>query len=862
MPTVNINNKEIIVPEGTLILEAAKAAGFYIPTFCYQADLIGIGSCRMCIVEIEGQKKLQPSCITPVMDGMNILTETETVNQARADMLEFLLANHGLDCPVCEKGGECELQDMVYKYGPRKGRYAEKKYRWHEKDYIISPVIIKNSNRCVQCMKCVRVCREIVGQDVLSGINRGERQEETTFFKGLLDCDQDGNCIEVCPVGCFMRLPFRYKTRPWDLKTADTVCPYCATGCRMVIEERDGEVIRARAQLGVGINSETLCARGRFGYDFINHPERLTTPLLKKNGQLEPATWEAALSVIEEHLRSTAPLQTGGIASARLTNEELYLFQKLFKKTFNSRNIDSSMRWESGAVNRFVSAAKMNGGGVSIFDCMSADIVFIIGSHLSDENPVTEYMVRRMARERDTTVLIASPRAMKLDHSASVSLRHLPGMEKEVLEAIVYLMLADSVADASGKTRVRPEDRSNFETCLQAAEVKPDEIVQLTRRLKDATSVGILAGTEFIRFGQSTGGLATLLAVLNRFGKQVLIVPVLDRCNQRGAWEMGVHPGFGPGYRDEEPKGLGHAGMIDAAVKGDLGSLYIIREDPVATLNDREFVKRALSNINFLLVQDIFLTETAKLADCVLPGACFAEKEGTFTNQEGRVQSIKRLMKPPGQAKSDLEIIGAIGRRFDPSFTPRTRRFLPVFEQIRKEIPMYSDVCLDFNNQRNENNALDDRTALVKDSGIEVPMELLDRPPRSGIDRNGMFHLVTGNHLFYSGRLSNRSEILTGLLKEPMVEIPHDDAIKLGISNGEKVRVSGSRHEAVLTAKTVCGSKSGVAFIAENFEAIAVNRFFRTGEFMATVTISKVTKDPIRADIKKEGVTTQKIPEV
>jgi NADH-quinone oxidoreductase subunit G len=839
MPTITINGIEIAVDEGTLILDAAKEAGFYIPTFCYQADLIGIGACRMCIVEVEGQQKLVPSCVTPVMDGMNVLTETETVNKARAAMLEFLLANHGLDCPVCDKGGECELQDQVYQFGPHKGRFAEMKYVWHEKDYILSPVIIKNSNRCVQCMKCVRVCKEIVGQDVLDGLYRGEHQEETTFFRGMLDCDQDGNCIEVCPVGCFMRLPFRYKARPWDLNTADTICPYCATGCRMVIEERDGKMIRSRAQLGVGINSETLCARGRFGYDFIQHAERLTTPLLKRNGRLEPATWDEALAVIKERLKPSAPLKTGGIASARLTNEELYLFQKLFRNILKSPNLDSSTRWNPRAVKGFVAATGMHSGGVSVFDAMAADCVLIVGSHLSAENPVTDYMVRRMARENNPAVLIASPRAMKLDSSAHLSLRHAPGAEKEMLAAATLAIgnyNADKLFAHDGLVALK---KIAAEELLRTAAVNAEEINDLAKHLNNASAIGILTGTEFLRFPQGTTSLATLVSVLRALGKEVLMVPILDRSNQRGAWEMGVLPRLGPGYGDPEQAGIGHEQMFEAAERGELESLYIIGEDPLASHPDESFIKSALSRVNFLLVQDIFLTETAGMADCVLPGAGFAGKEGTFSNQEGRVQTLKRLMPPPGASHSDLEIIGAIGRLFDAAFAPRTRNFSPVFEEIRKAVGMYADVSLAFVNQRNENNDLDNREALVQDSGVTVAAEPFNATIPAGDDNRLPFTLITGNHLFYSGRLTEKSDILGGLLKEPVVEISEDDAVKLGLSGGEKVSVKGDHHETVLRLKTKRGSKNGVAFIAENWEDVAVNRFFEKGHFKAKVRITK-----------------------
>jgi NADH-quinone oxidoreductase subunit G len=842
MATLRINGKEITVKDGTTILEAARKAGFFIPTFCYQADLVGGGMCRMCLVEIEGHPKLEPSCIFPVRDGMSVLTETAQVNRARADMLEFLLANHGLDCPVCDKGGECELQDLVYKYGPHKGRYAEQKYRWHEKDYVISPVIIKNSNRCVQCMKCVRVCREVVGQNVLDGLYRGDKQEETSFFRSILDCDQDGNCIEVCPVGCYMRLPWRYESRPWDQKTADTICPYCGTGCRMVIEERDGKVNRSRAQLGVGINSETLCARGRFGYDVIHHPERLTTPLLKKNGRLEPAPWEGALAAVSSRLQASDPSKIGGIASARLTNEELFLFQKLFREALKSGNIDSSTRWDPAAVKGFIFASGMTEGGVSIFDCMKAGTVFIVGTYLSDENPVTDYMVRRMARENRTGVVIASPRAMKLDSSALFSLRHLPGAEKELLEALslsIGMKKADALSGHPGWDSMRD---GRIETLLDHAGLKGDALDRLAGRMDESSSVGIIAGTEFLRFPQGISALATFVHVLKTLDKKVSIVPILDRCNQRGAWEMGVLPGFGPGYRNQKQAGLGYRQMLEAAERGELESLYLIGEDPAATHPDRAFVRKALSNVKFLIVQDIYYTETAKLADCVLPGACFAEKEGTFTNQEGRVQPISRLRKPPGQAKSDLVIFGEIGRRFETAFAPKTRRFLPVFQEIRKTVGMYEEVSLAFVNRRNEMNDLDNRASLLKDSGIRGTAEPLGSAPKplvgDGGDEEGLFILTTGNHLFHSGRFSRRSDILNSLLKDPVVEISDEDAASLGLSSGQKVRVAGRRHQAVLTLKTRRGSKKRVAFIAENFEEIAVNRFFEEGGFTAKVRIA------------------------
>ncbi len=835
MVTVKINGREITVEDNTLILDAARDAGYEIPTFCYQADLVGIGSCRMCLVEIEGQKKLQPSCITPVLHGMSINTESPTVMSARSSMLEFLLANHALDCPVCDKGGECELQDMVYKYGPHKGRHAEKKFKFQEKDYALSPVIIKNSNRCVQCMKCVRVCREVVGADVLGALGRGDHQEETSFFRHFLDCDQDGNCIEVCPVGCFMRLPYRYKTRPWDLKAADTVCPYCATGCRMVIEQRDGVVIRSKAQLGVGINSETLCARGRFGCDFISNGERLTTPLIRKFGLLQSATWEEAINHIKDNLSGLDGSKIGGIAGPWLTNEELYLFQKLMRNVLKSPNIDSTSRWDPAAVEGFIKAAGMSGGGVSVFDCVESDSLLVIGTQLSDENPVTDYIVRRLSALRRMNLIIASPRAMKLDSSATRTLRHHPAAEKAVLEAVILSLNARKLEGAGSLAAVKDVKLSGL---LEEAGVSAQEIDAIARNLAASESVAIMAGTDFLRFPEGAGPLGVLRDLLKSLGKKVIVMPVLDRSNQRGAWEMGAHPGFGPGYSKVE-KGLGTGRMLEAAEKGELEALYIAGEDVVASYPDESFARSALSKAKFLIVQDIFLTDTAEYAHVVLPGASFGEKEGTFTNQEGRAQILRKLDLPrSGKSKTDFNIIRAVGEAFDKSFGPKS----PVLalDEIRGANPMYSEVSLAFNNKRNIDNKLDIRHALVR--GIEPAASLgLEKAANASAPASPEFplRLVTGNHLFHTGMLTRKSATIIRLLKEAVVEMSDEDAAGLGLRSGEKVRVKGRHYEAVLTLRTKKGSKLGVVFIGENYDEVPVNRFFRRGEALPCVRVTK-----------------------
>jgi len=840
MITVTVNNKEILVKAGTLILDAAREAGVEIPTFCYQADLMGVGSCRMCLVEIEGQRKLQPSCITPVIEGMKIQTESAQILKARQGVLEFFLSNHALDCPVCDKGGECELQDMVYQHGPATGRYSESKHRFHEKDYILSPVIVKNSNRCVQCLRCVRVCDEVVGRSVLASIGRGHEQEETSFFRTRLDCDHCGNCIEVCPVGCFMRLPYRYKARPWDLKGADTVCPYCATGCRMVVEERDGEVIRARAQLGVGINSETLCARGRFGFDYLNTEGRLTTPLIRKFGKLEPATWDEAFEFLAKGFEGVDGARIGGIASPLLTNEELYLFQKLMRSTLGSPNIDSSIRWDSLAVENYITAAGLSGGGVSLFDVMGCDTLFVAGTQLSEENPVVDYIVRRISAERGSAVVVASPRDMKLDSSAGLTIRHHPGGPGALMKAAALTLFDANKERLQGFSRADELRGLNVEVLLRAAGITVKELEALTGRFVRSESVGMTAGTDFLRQAEALPALGLLSDTLKALGKKVRILPVLDRANQRGAWEMGVLPGVAPGYVGLEKRGLGTGGMLEAATDGGLDAIYINGFDIVRDYERGAGAVNALSRLKFLVVQDTTMTDTAYLADCVLPGAFPAEKEGTFTNQEGRVQAIRRLKSPPGMAKADLKIIASAIKAISGGSESKTMDARQVFSEIRKEAPIYAGVSLEFNNKKNKNNQLDNRAAMAggADGGF-IPGPLPSEwSALKGTD-DGEFFLITGNTLFHSGVLSHLSPTLTGLQKGAFVELSEASASALGLSNGEEVSVCGNRYEVILPLRVRQGMREGVAFIPELFPDVNVGRFFSEGVSVPVVKIKR-----------------------
>ena len=819
MATVKINGKEITVEDGTLILDAARTAGFEIPTMCYHARLSKLASCRVCLVEIVGQRKLQPSCVTPVMHNMEVLTESQVVKSARSSMIELLLANHPLDCPVCDKGGECELQDVTFKFGPRQSPFGEKKRRFNEKDYILSPVIVQNINRCIQCKRCVRICAEVVGAGVLGSIGRGSGTQETSFVKEYLDCDHCGNCIEVCPVGSLMNSSFRYKSRPWDLTGVDTVCTFCGTGCQLTVQARKGEVLRVISNPDTGINNETLCARGRFGYSFINSHERLVTPFVRVDGRLEPATWDEAMDSIREGLNKALKMgeKIGGIASARLSNEELYMFQKLMRVALKSNDLDAGSRWNSDTVRDFIDVMALKNGGVSIYDALKADTLIIIGSGISDENPVTDYIIRRLSSYRKMNIIIVSSRGVRLDSSAKMSLRCKPGTEGEIIGAITNI-ISGQVKGESDKDRI------------SAAEI-----------IKNSNSVSIAVGTDVLRIANQLSYLNSLANTLKGLGKDVKLIPLLDRANQRGAWDMGVHPAFLPGYKSPAETGLGCEGIVRSALKGEVGALYLAGEDLVSDFPDGLAARKALGKVKFLIVQDMFLTETAKMANVVLPSASFVEKDGTFTNQEGRVQRVRRLHEPQGDVKADWEIFSAVGETLTQAFGVKS--VVEIFNEIKEVVPMYHDISFE---SLNGNGAI-----LQLSGGIEPSTDSRDRPSglslQAGLSIQGAhkkpedpeypFTLITGNYLYHSGRLSLKADKLKEIMSEAVAELNAEDAMALGITEGIKVRVKSKSHEAYLTAKINPGTAKGVVFIPENFTDVYVNMFFNMGEGFPRVKV-------------------------
>ena len=641
MPDVNliVDGKKLTAPAGTLLIEACKSVGIEVPSFCYYPNLSLQGACRMCLVKIEKMPKLQTACTTLVSEGMIVTTESDEVKQARKSMLELLLGNHPLDCPVCDAGGECELQDMTFTYGAGESKYTEAKN--HKEEQQWSPVVYFDRPRCILCYRCVRMCGE--GMDVwaLGVQNRGVSSLIAPNKEDHLECEECGMCIDICPVGALTSGAYRYKTRPWEMKHVSTVCTHCADGCKTTLGVRRSdtgmEIVRGDNRDKSGTNGDFLCIKGRYAFDFANHEERLTQPLIRKNGKLTPATWEEALELVGKKFSEIRD-QDGGaaigvIGSTRTTNEEAYLLSKFARTVLKTNNVDHHRTADFPA---FVAALRGKAEATaSMAHVYNAPAILLIGNDPTEQHPLLAWQIRNNVRLHRARLYVIHSSPIKLRRQAASFTQIPAGAEGKVA---AFLAGNDAAADASS---------------AQAWSALRD-------KLRAEQNLIIIFGSEI-----RGNDLASLIA----FGSGVAgakFVCLADYANSRGAADMGLYPDLLPGYQpvsgarvfqQEWPGlpqhvGLDLPGMIEAAKNGKLSALYVVGSNPVGRLNVDPFTFAK----TFVVVQEMFLTETAVMADVVLPAANLYEKSGTVTNTCGDVQLAKKAGEVSG-TKSDFEMI-------------------------------------------------------------------------------------------------------------------------------------------------------------------------------------------------------------
>ena len=642
--TLTVDGKKITAPAGSLLIDACKNVGIEVPSFCYYPNLSLQGACRMCLVKIEKMPKLQTACTTTVGEGMVVTTDNEEVRQARKSMVELLLGNHPLDCPVCDAGGECELQDMTFSYGAAESKYMEAKN--HKEEQQWSPVVFFDRPRCILCYRCVRVCGE--GMDVwaLGVQNRGVSSIIAPNQEDHLECEECGMCIDICPVGALTSGAYRYKTRPWEMKHVGTICTHCGDGCKTTLgvrrSETGMEIVRGDNRDKSGINNDFLCVKGRYAFDFTENPERLKTPLVRKGGKLVQATWEEAFTLIgkrfgEVHDRDGGE-SIGVIGSNRTTNEENYLLSKFARVVLKTNNVDHHRTADFPAL-----AAALRGkpdATATMREIYDAPAILVIGNNPTDQHPLLAWQIRNNVRLHRSRLYLINSQAIKLGRQAAGFTQVAPGSEP----AVAAFLAGDDSALAA---LVSEQVTQNAWTSLRDQLRKEEKLV--------------------IIFGSQIRGSA--VAALVKFGAGIAgakFVALADYANSHGAADMGLYPDLLPGYHrvaDTGPfhqewssvpasKGLTLPEMVDAAKAGKLKALYVVGANPVARFAVDPFV----FSKSFLVVQDMFLTETAFIADVVLPAPNAYEKSGTFTNTCGDLQLVKKAGEVT-DAKSDFEMI-------------------------------------------------------------------------------------------------------------------------------------------------------------------------------------------------------------
>jgi NADH-quinone oxidoreductase subunit G len=784
--TLTVDGKKVTAPAGTLLIEACKTVGIEVPSFCYYPNLSLQGACRMCLVKIEKMPKLQTACTTVISEGMIVTSDSDEIKQARKSMLELLLGNHPLDCPVCDAGGECELQDMTFSYGAAESKFMEAKNHKDEQQW--SPVVFFDRPRCILCYRCVRVCGE--GMDVwaLGVQNRGVSSIIAPNKEDHLECEECGMCIDICPVGALTSGAYRYKTRPWEMKHVGTICTHCGDGCKTTLGVRRAdtgmEIVRGDNRDKSGTNGDFLCIKGRCAFDFANHEDRLKQPLIRKEGKLAPATWEEAFQLIGKKFAEVRDRDGGSaigvIGSTRTTNEEAYLLSKFARTVLKTNNVDHHRTADFPAL-----AAALRGkadGTASMADVFTAPAILLIGNDPTEQHPLLAWQIRNNVRLHRSRLYVINSQPIKLRRQATNFMQIPAGAGGKV---VAFLGGDDAAVDAIIGS---PADKSSS----TSDHSDKDQWSTLRDTLRGEPNLVIVFGSEII--GSDLSSLVTFASGISG----AKFVCLADYANSRGAADMGLYPDLLPGYHPiagnsafheewgkiPQAAGLDLSGMVEAGRANKLKALYVVGSNPIGRLKIDPF---AFSN-SFVVVQDMFLTETAVVADVVLPAANAYEKSGTFTNTCGDLQLVKKAGEVTG-TKADFEMIVRIADAmgFD----------------VRKLVPFGGGTHADMGQSRGAQSGEADRHAVwLEAHGLEPklspfdPMAILDEIQRlvPGYDVSRM-NLLAGNsqhtslakagpgvvhraesiapandNLFSSGTLGNYSRALKSVLESHEVK--------------------------------------------------------------------------------------------
>ena len=863
-----INGKEASAPEGTVIIEIAKQHGVEITNLCYNRKLKPFAACRTCMVDIrtpEGKKELVYSCTQPVAEGIEIFTSTEETDRYNGACLEMLLVEHPLDCPICDKSGVCPLQDNTEALQLANGRFEIQ--RRNEPSDKSNPLIEFYLNRCIMCGLCVRACDEIQGVQALDFHQRGMKSMIGTANQEPLDCEFCGQCITVCPTGALMDMSSQERGLAALFKTNHSICGYCSWGCTVQIETKKNKVARfvGDETNDLGINEGNLCAKGRFGHGIVHNENRIKSPLMNVGGTFKEVSWDEAIQTIVDRVQATinrsGPETVAGIGGEKLTNEENYLFQKLFRSSYGSNQITNLANMRAPYVNRFMVRCFENGiNSKPVTEMEKSDVIFIFNSDLPSEYPVGGNSARKGAIFTGTDIIIANPRKVILKNEANIDIRlnYTLGSDAAVINRISRILIDQGIVDIKKIKSAVP----NYDEMVQSLAPYTAEATQKTTGISDevltraANRFGrtadryLLIGNDIFDSGQGEDILNALLnlSILAHHGAEgsVSIFPPREHCNSQGVNDMGCTPEFLPGYRPVTDSnalsslasewGLGSLqfssdnpanDLLRNCADGTIKFLHIAGEDPVHSFYKGSEIKNALQTVPFLVVQDVYMTETAKLADIILPTTTYTEKEGSFTNMTRHVQKVTPATSPQNQSRTDHDIFVQLAEVFGNKL--KNSSVTEVQDEISKTVPIYKGTLPGTKSRQWSPEGFTHTPCFQIPGAPQVAQRKKDFP----------FQLVSNNHMFHIGSYTQYAKALTDIGPECVAELHPEDAETLGVNDGDRIVIESNTHkvEVPMVANTV--TVKGMVYLPKNWVEIPVNMLRNGEEGPVSIKISK-----------------------